>query len=160
MNIPDTPEADAEPVQTAVDVTVKNTGESELTGVSVARELKLSWDVDDVKAPEPLPLVQNGAPEGGTARHPGRRRERDRAVPHLGQGRRRIRGTRHGKRYDDERQDDRSGKGRVKVRAPLLFFYAHRGREVRSPDARKLVAAGTAFAIGSGSSTARTGTRS
>ena len=43
------------------DVTVANRGKSTAEAVSL-KNLDIGWDVKDVKAPDPLPLLQVGAP--------------------------------------------------------------------------------------------------
>ncbi len=146
INVSDSPEQDG-PAQTTVDVTVRNTGEDTAAGVTL-EDLGIVWDVDDVKAPDPLPLKQVGPPSAAELGDiaPGDSATSQFLVEATGDGTYKLIATAKG---TDSTGKAIKGEGKAKIQSqsPLLFIYTRPEQSVPSPDAPELIKAGTALSM-------------
>jgi hypothetical protein len=146
INVSDSPEQDG-PAQTTVDVTVRNTGEETATAVTL-ENLGIVWDVEGVKAPDPLPLKQVGPPSVAELGDipAGESASSEFLVEATGDGKFKLTATAKGQ---DSTGKSIKGEGKAKIesQSPLLFIYTRPEQSVPSPDAPELIKAGTALSM-------------
>ena len=147
LNVDELPDGTLDPASTKVEVTVANTGKGVAKGVKLG-DLGIQWDVDDVKPPKPLPLVQLSGPDPADLGDidAGESVTSTYAVEARGDGRYELTARATGTDDDGKKLSDK-GSAKLKAQSPILFVYTRPDRSVPSPDAPELIKAGTALAI-------------
>jgi hypothetical protein len=146
INVSDSPEQDG-PARTTVAVTVRNSGKDTATGVTL-KDLGIEWDVEDVKAPDPLPLKQVGPPSAAELGdiEPDQAVTSEFLVEATGDGTFKLTAQAAGQDTSGKSIKG-TGKAKIKAESPLLFIYTRPEQSVSSPDAPELIKAGTALSM-------------